>query len=195
MPSLHNRQTAAVVAMQTGEVKTRCRGHTNVVETAAFVPLHCHTALRTLLNIPQPPTQSIPRSASQSKELNPPPQTEDPNAHFHHTPYLITASRDKTLKLWAADTGLCLHTFTGHNNWVRAFLFHPHQPILLSASDDKSIRIWDLATGKCTKTIETAHEHFISALVWARAQIGSGDDQRTVNALASAGVDQIIKVC
>jgi platelet-activating factor acetylhydrolase IB subunit alpha len=78
----------------------------------------------------------------------------------------------------------------GHDNWVRALVFHPNGQLLLSACDDKTIRIWDLKTGRCTKTIE-AHDHFVTSLAWGRADAGEG---RRVNVCASGSVDQRIKV-
>ena len=40
--------------------------------------------------------------------------------------YLISASRDKTIKLWDAIGGVCIFTFTGHDNWVRSLCEHPN---------------------------------------------------------------------
>jgi WD40 repeat protein len=35
----------------------------------------------------------------------------------------------------------------GHDNWIRALVFHPSGKYLLSASDDKTIKVWELNTG------------------------------------------------
>jgi platelet-activating factor acetylhydrolase IB subunit alpha len=93
----------------------------------------------------------------------------------------------------------------GHDNWVRALVFHPSGKYLLSASDDKTIRVWDLKTGRCAKTIE-AHSHFVTCLSWGRmtstatnggeksaATNGAGPEAnvRMVNVVASGGVDQV----
>lgn len=96
---------------------------------------------------------------------------------------------------------------TGHDNWIRALVFHPTGKFLLSASDDKTIRIWDLKTGRCTKTIE-AHDHFVTCMAWGRSVskgppgISNGTNgksseaeiSRTVNVLATGSVDQV-SVC
>lgn len=58
--------------------------------------------------------------------------------------YVVSGSRDKTVKLFEALQGICLMTFRGHDNWVTDLVFHPNNKYLLSVSDDKSIRIWDL---------------------------------------------------
>ncbi len=58
--------------------------------------------------------------------------------------YLASGSRDRTVKLWDALQGVCLMTFTAHENWVRCVLFHPSFKYILSCSDDKSIRVMDI---------------------------------------------------
>ncbi|KAA8645141.1 hypothetical protein EYZ11_003889 [Aspergillus tanneri] len=81
--------------------------------------------------------------------------------------FMATGSRDKTIKLYDSR-GNCFLTLVGHDNWVRAVLFHPGGKYLLSASDDKTIRCWDLnQDGKCVRTVTDAHDSFITSLRWA----------------------------
>ena len=39
--------------------------------------------------------------------------------------FLATASDDKTLKLWASNSGECLQTLTGHTSYVFCCAFSP----------------------------------------------------------------------
>ncbi|KAJ1812284.1 hypothetical protein LPJ56_003910, partial [Coemansia sp. RSA 2599] len=82
-----------------------------------------------------------------------------------HAPglFIVSGSRDKTLRLWDTASTQLLHTFVGHDDWVRDFVFHPSGKTLISVSDDKTMRVWDLATGRCAKTIE-ASEHFTTCI-------------------------------
>ncbi|KAG9227935.1 nuclear distribution protein nudF [Amylocarpus encephaloides] len=81
--------------------------------------------------------------------------------------FMATGSRDKTIKLWDSR-GSCLMTLVGHDNWVRALVFHPGGKYLLSVSDDKSLRCWDLSQeGKCVKVLSDAHDRFVTCLRWA----------------------------
>lgn len=93
---------------------------------------------------------------------------------------------------------------SGHDNWLRALVFHPNGKFLLSASDDKTVRVWDLVSGRCTKTVE-AHGHFVTCFSWGRALVsGGGADEgangtgekveRRVNVIATGSVDQTVKV-
>jgi len=68
-------------------------------------------------------------------------------ANYEKT-FILTCSRDKLIRLFAAQTGELLHTFIGHDNWVKSLALHPTGKYLYTASDDKSIRVWDLTYGK-----------------------------------------------
>ncbi len=96
--------------------------------------------------------------------------------------FVVSASRDKTIKIWEVKSGKCILTLIGHDNWVTGLVFHPNGRFLLSVSDDKSIRIWDLNNGRCFRKLLNAHDHFISTLDMR---------QKTV---VTAGVDMNIKV-
>ena len=61
--------------------------------------------------------------------------------------YLVSGSRDKTVKLWDPLKNTCLATFTCHDNWVRSVLLHPNGKYIISCSDDKSIRVVDIKVG------------------------------------------------
>lgn len=78
-------------------------------------------------------------------------------------PFLVSGSRDKTIKVWDVSIGQCLLTLVGHDNWVRGVVWHPGGKYILSCSDDKTIRVWDIVNKRCSKTLE-AHAHFCQTL-------------------------------
>ncbi|KAL7747761.1 Lissencephaly-1 [Sorochytrium milnesiophthora] len=144
-----NDQTARVWNYASGDTRVELRGHDHVVECVRFVPTSTYPLIRELCNISEPKTVGTAASAS----ANAPGQ------------YVITGCRDKTIKLWDAN-GQCIYTFTGHDNWVRGLEFHPSGKYVLSVSDDKSIKVWDLRTGRCVKTLQDAHDHFVTCIAW-----------------------------
>ena len=60
----------------------------------------------------------------------------------------ISASADKTLKIWDTDTGIELRTLTGHTGPVRGVAIAPDGLTAISASDDNTLKIWDIKTGR-----------------------------------------------
>lgn len=105
--------------------------------------------------------------------------------------FMATGSRDKTICLWDAR-GMCIKTLVGHDNWVRALVFHPGGKYLLSVSDDKTLRCWDLTQeGKCVKVLDDAHSRFVLCLRWApgivRETPTNGEGQNGTDAATALG--------
>jgi WD40 repeat protein len=65
----------------------------------------------------------------------------------------LSASRDRTLRLWDLATGKCVRTLEGHQGRVTSALLCPDGRFCLSASSDGTLRLWELATGKCVRTL------------------------------------------
>ncbi|KAH9814857.1 WD40-repeat-containing domain protein [Melampsora americana] len=188
--SASNDQTSRIWEVSTGETKLELRGHEHVVEVAVFAPDQANAAIRELAGIPLP-TATDTKTKSNSPI------------------FVATGSRDKTIRIWDATSGQCLKVLIGHDNWIRAIVFHPNGKHLLSASDDKTIRIWDLRTGRCVKVLE-AHDHFVTCMAWGRAPAGGGPpttnedisqsksgeavNQRLVTVMATGSVDQSVKI-
>src|SRR5262249_53731649 len=60
---------------------------------------------------------------------------------------LASASRDKTVKVWDAQTGQELLTFKGHSGPVRRVAFSPDGKRLASSGPDGTVKVWDAQTG------------------------------------------------
>ncbi|EFP87362.1 protein with putative role during mitosis [Puccinia graminis f. sp. tritici] len=189
--SASNDQTARIWDLTTGESKIEFRGHEHVVEIALFSPPASNAAIREMAGIPSPTNQD-----SKIKEPDP--------------VFVATGSRDKTIRIWDCNSGQCIKTLVGHDNWIRALVFHPNGRHLLSSSDDKTIRAWELRTGRCVKVVD-AHEHFVTSMAWGRASAGGGPPTtnpdsnqplnslssvaaRPVSVIATGSVDQSIKI-
>jgi WD40 repeat protein len=68
--------------------------------------------------------------------------------------YLITGSRDQTIKMFEMPQMLEHRTLKGHTGWVRSLAVTPDGKVLISAGDDSTIRFWDLATGRTFRTLK-----------------------------------------
>ncbi|KAK8029330.1 Nuclear distribution protein PAC1 [Apiospora marii] len=81
---------------------------------------------------------------------------------------LVSASRDKTLKIWDVATGYCLRTLRGHGEWVRNVSPSIDGRFLISTGDDMTARLWDIsATEPEAKVVMFGHEHFNECCAFA----------------------------
>jgi len=60
---------------------------------------------------------------------------------------IVTASADKTARIWDARTGAELAVLSGHGNRVYSAAYSPNGTRIVTASEDKTARIWDARTG------------------------------------------------
>jgi WD40 repeat protein/serine/threonine protein kinase len=60
---------------------------------------------------------------------------------------IVTASADKTARIWDARTGAQLAVLSGHDDRVFTSAYSPDGARIVTASADKTARIWDARTG------------------------------------------------
>ena len=65
--------------------------------------------------------------------------------------FLVSCSRDQTIKLWDSNSGYCVQTVKGHTDWIRKVSVNNKGNLLASASKDESIIIWNLDRIKSAK--------------------------------------------
>jgi WD40 repeat protein len=68
--------------------------------------------------------------------------------------YAVSASGDKTLRVWDLESGQTLRTFEGHTDRVNAVAVTSGGCLAVSASNDETLRVWDLESGKSLRTLE-----------------------------------------
>ena len=96
--------------------------------------------------------------------------------------YLITASSDKTARLWKIETGEPIGTLKGHTDQVLHGIFDPDQQVIATASKDTTVRTWDFK-GEQLKVFQ-GHQSVVNRVAFSR-------DGRL---LASASNDKTIKI-
>lgn len=97
--------------------------------------------------------------------------------------YIATASDDKTLRLWSAETGDAFVEFKGHTNFVFSCRFNPQSNLLVSGSFDETIKLWDIRCGECVATLP-AHSNPVTGV----------DFNRDGTCLVSGSYDGLIRV-
>src|SRR5262249_46889353 len=80
---------------------------------------------------------------------------------------VVTASSDKTARVWDAETGRPLCPSLEHKNSVRSASFSPDGRRVITGSGDKTARIWDVESGK-PLTPPMEHESAINVAAFSR---------------------------
>jgi centriolar protein POC1 len=65
----------------------------------------------------------------------------------HDDRWLVSASDDKSVKVWDAERRTFMFSLKGHVNWVRDAKFNRN-----CGSDDKTVKLWDLEKHNCLQT-------------------------------------------
>jgi len=97
--------------------------------------------------------------------------------------FAVSASADKTLKVWDLDSGRALRTLKGHSDDVTGVAVTPDGRRAVSASEDRTLKVWDLDTGQALLTLEGHSDQVTGVAVTA-------DGKRAV----SASEDKTLKV-
>ena len=95
----------------------------------------------------------------------------------------VSASWDKTLKVWDLETGRALRTLEGHSDSVLGVAVTADGKRAVSASRDDTLKVWDLETGRALRTLEGHSALCLGVAVTA-------DGKRAV----SASEDETLKV-
>ena len=95
----------------------------------------------------------------------------------------VSASQDKTLKVWELGSGRELRTLTGHTDHVNGVAVTPDGQRAVSASGDRTLKVWELASGRAIHTFTSYTDSVNGVAV-------SGNGTR----VASASEDQTVTI-
>ncbi|KAF9949648.1 protein with putative role during mitosis, partial [Modicella reniformis] len=119
--SCSSDQTSRVWDVSTGECKLELRGHDNVVECAAFAPVESYPYFRELIGIDIGHDNWVRGLV------------------FHPSgKYLLSASDDKTIKIWDLKYARCTKTLEAHQQWVTCIAFNTKSPVVATGSLDQA---------------------------------------------------------
>jgi WD40 repeat protein len=91
---------------------------------------------------------------------------------------LVSASSDRTVRLWDVATGECLRKFEGHTDEVFTAVFHPDGTRIASGGRDRAVWLWDPASDQEVARLP-GHTSYIWSLAFSpdgkTLVSGSGD--------------------
>lgn len=98
----------------------------------------------------------------------------------------VSASYDKTLRIWGAENGNCISVLEGHSHYVRCVSWSPGGEWIASGGDDRRVVLWNVSgymDGKRRKShVFLGHEGWISCMGWSGdgKRLASGDTRGRV---------------
>jgi WD40 repeat protein len=107
---------------------------------------------------------------------------------WSHSGYLLSASLDKTARLWHPTRDVCLSTFN-HPDAITCVNFHPnHDRYFLTGGFDQKVRIWSIPNGRVegfsqapanisAATFDPKGDHIFAGLFTGKVMIYSVDDE------------------
>src|SRR5205814_641468 len=91
--------------------------------------------------------------------------------------WIVSASHDKTLKVWDAHTGQLRMTLQGHTDDVSGCAISPSGDWIVSASGDNTLKVWNARTGTCCAILRVAGGLYTCAFCPDSEHIIAGGDK------------------
>ncbi|KFY68773.1 hypothetical protein V498_10572 [Pseudogymnoascus sp. VKM F-4517 (FW-2822)] len=101
----------------------------------------------------------------------------------HSGKYLVSGSRDRTLRIWSLDTKrLIMPPLEGHDGSVLCLQFDPDpsEDIIVSGSSDSTVRIWQFSTGKLLQVMAKAHAEPVLNVRFDRRILATCSKDKTI---------------
>lgn len=163
---------------ETGNFERTLKGHTDVVQDIAFDSqtgkLLCSCSADMSIRLWDFNETYVCIKTLQGHDHNVSSVTFTPSGDF-----IVSSSRDRTIKIWEVSTGYCVRTLTGHRDWVRQVRIYSDGSLMASCSNDQSIFVWHIDTSLLTPSSSSAstlecrhyelrgHEHVVECVAWA----------------------------
>ena len=190
---------------ESGEYVKTLKGHTGTVHALSFTPAGTHLAssssdlsiklwdfktyncIRTLRGhdhtissicfIPSPKSSHTTSSSSTTTPMlsTTTTSTTGIDVTTAGSAFLVSASRDKTVKVWELETGFCVNTVSDHSDWVRCLAVRMDGGLLASSGSDFNIQVYKLKNTSSNAKMSDdmaklcelrGHEHVVESLAF-----------------------------
>lgn len=120
--------------------------------------------------------------------------------------FLLSSSRDKSIKMWEVTTGFCVKTFLGHTEWVRQVSVNETGNLIASCSNDETVIIWAIdgqhplqelvGHGNVVECVSFAPPNGVASILEAdyRPKTEEANAARPPEFVASGSRDKTIKI-
>ena len=85
--------------------------------------------------------------------------------------YIVSASGDRTIKVWSTSSCEFVRTLNGHKRGIACLQYHDR--LVVSGSSDNTIRLWDIECGACLRVLE-GHEELVRCIRFDSKRIVRG---------------------
>lgn len=100
--------------------------------------------------------------------------------------FILSASRDATVKCWDLETGFCDYTMSHHTDWVRCLAVRPSDgSVWASAGNDTVIYVVDTRTKQTIGTLR-GHEQVIESIAFVTEEAASNQTTTTTATSSSS---------
>jgi WD40 repeat protein len=111
---------------------------------------------------------------------------------------IVTASEDKTARLWDAGSGRQIgEPLSGHKDSVRSAVFSPDGKRIVTASADSTARLWDAESGKQIGEPVTDHTSAVNSAAFSpdgKRIVTASEDKTARLSRVFPGTEEIVAV-
>jgi len=211
---------------ESGEYVRTLKGHTNTVHSLAFAPSGSHLAssssdftiklwdfstyscVRTLRGhdhtisavvfLPSPSSTLALKPNSNKISSNAGGDNSGIDSSTSDAMFVISASRDKTVKFWDIGTGFCEHTISDHSDWVRCLAVRNCDgELLATAGNDQNIFVYRISNGRKKIAQLSGHDHVIESIAFVTeatpATLSESEGRKTLGGKLDKKIDETTK--
>ena len=106
---------------------------------------------------------------------------------------IATGNSDRLLRLWDVETGKCLQTLAGHQEFISGVAFSPDGKIIASCSCDGTVRLWNSQTGSSLQVLTRKEHKFCSVAFSPDGQIVAAGSQNQFITLWDVATGKFLK--